>query len=121
MDKAVSIQSMFTDAPFYERFGRAGRAGFTHVEFGKWTELDLSRVREELSASGVRLYAMTGADSFALTDPAIRKEFHEYLSQSIAVAKVIGCGNLIIRSAESLERPPFPCCFQSDSRGPAER
>ncbi len=32
MDKAVSIQSMFTDAPFYERFGRAGRAGFEGVE-----------------------------------------------------------------------------------------
>ncbi len=97
MEKALSLQSMFTDVPFYERFGKARPAGFHLVELGGWTELDLSRVREELSARGLRLYAMTGADRFSLTDPAVREAFHEYLSQSIAVAKSFGCGNLIVR------------------------
>ena len=100
MEKAVSIQAMFTDLPFYERFGKARRAGFSLVEFGDWTKLDLSRVTEELAAHALGLWAITGADTFSLTDPDTRGGFLEYLSQSIAVAKSFGCRNLIIQSAD---------------------
>lgn len=115
MEKTVSLQSMFTNLPFYERFGRAKQAGFDQVELGGWTELDLSRVRKEIAASGVRLHALTGADSFDLTDPAIREEFHEYLSQSVAVAKGLGCGNLIVQSAGNADAGADPQASPADS------
>ena len=117
MKKAVSIQTMFTDLPFYERFGRARRAGFGLVEFGDWTKLDLSRVTEELAAHTLGLWAITGADKFSLTDPDIRGEFLEYLSQSIAVAKSLGCRNLIVQSADREDDDPE---FGADSTESAD-
>lgn len=100
MKKAVSIQTMFTNLPFYERFAEARKAGFDLVEFGDWTQLDLGRVAEELAANNLRLSSVMGADTFDLTDPDVGEEFLEYLSQSIAVAKSFACRNLIVQSAD---------------------
>lgn len=115
MEIAAPLQTMFTDAPFYERFGKAGRAGFTLVEIGDWTRLDLSRVTEELSRHSLRLAAMTGADAFSLIDPAAHGEFLEYLSQSLAVAKSFGCERLIVQSADRGTEPAEPPASPAES------
>lgn len=96
MKKSLSIQTMFEDRPFYERFALARSAGFDFVEFGDWTDLDFTRVTDELRANGLRLGSIAGSLEHALDDPDRREDFLEFLSQSIAVAKSFACGNLII-------------------------
>ncbi len=101
MEIAVSLHDLFTASPFYDRFAKARQAGFSLVEIGDWTKLDLSRVTEELGRHSLRLSAMTGAGRFSLTDPDACEPFLEYLSQSIAVAKSFDCRKLVIQSADS--------------------
>ncbi len=114
METAASLPVMFAPAPFYERFGMARRAGFSLVEIGGWTHLNLSRVTEELGKNSLRLAAMTGAEQYSLLDPGAREEFLEYLSQSVAVAKSFGCRNLVIQSGDRGVEPVAP------PAGPAE-
>lgn len=96
MKKSLSIQTMFADRLFYERFSLARAAGFDFVEFGDWTDLDFTRVSAELRDNGLRLASIAGSLDHPLDDPDRREDFLEFLSQSIAVAKNFGCGNLII-------------------------
>lgn len=98
MKKSLSIETMFGDAPYYERFAKARAAGFDYVELDDWTELDITRVREELTANGLTLTAMSGARNHSLADPGQREDFLEFLSQSIAVARNFGCANIVVAS-----------------------
>lgn len=114
MKKAVSIATLFTDVPFYDRFARAKAAGFDQVEIGGWTNLDLTRVADELQTNALSLAGLAGAESHALTNPEEREDFLEYLSQSIAVAKSFDCKDLILTSCEDAKTMPLDRSRQSD-------
>lgn len=98
MEKSLSLARAFNDVPLYERFALAAAAGFSHVELGVWTDLDFSRVTEELEKHGLRLSALAGADGHDLSKIDSQHGFMEYVSQSIAVAKSFGCGGLVVES-----------------------
>lgn len=107
MKKSLSIQAMFRDLPFYERFGKVREAGFDMVEFSGWTDLDLSRVTEELQKNSLQLASISGIDRHSLIDPDHREDFLEFLSQSIAVAKSFNCRNLIIETGAAGDVKPL--------------
>lgn len=96
MKKSLCIETLFLELPFYERFRAVRDAGFSSVEFGDWTELDLKKVEDLLKEYDLELSAMAGARSHSLGAPEQRDDFLEFLSQSIAVAKSFGCRNLVI-------------------------
>jgi hydroxypyruvate isomerase len=98
MKKSLSIETMFTDVPFYDRFAKVRAAGFDYIEFEGWTELVFSRVTELLNRHGLGLASISGARPHALLDPARHEDFLEFLSQTIAVAKCLSCTNIIIAS-----------------------
>lgn len=111
MKKSLSLDTVFADRPFHERFDLARNAGFDQVEFGAWTDLDISLIAEKLRANRLRLAAMAGAHGHSFAEPARREDFLEYLSQSIAVAKCFGCRNLLI---PSLGDSALPGCRVGD-------
>lgn len=98
MKKSLSIETMFTEVPFYERFALVRQAGFDAVEFGVWTQLDFTKITDALSRNQLALTAFAGDREASLILPEARGEFLEFLSQSIAVAKTFGKPNLIIHS-----------------------
>lgn len=98
MKKSLSIETMFGDVSFYDRFARVRAAGFDCVELEDWTELDITRVRRELSDHRLILTGISGARNHSLANPAHREDFLEFLSQTIAVARNFGCANIVIAS-----------------------
>ncbi|MCD8139423.1 MAG: sugar phosphate isomerase/epimerase [Planctomycetaceae bacterium] len=98
MKKSLSVETMFDDVPFYDRFAKARAAGFDWVEFSAWTSLEFSRITDALAEHHLRLASIAGAEGQSLADPDQRDEFLEFLSQSIAVAKSFDCTNLIIET-----------------------
>lgn len=96
MKKSLSIETIFREHPFYDRFRLAREAGFDYVEFGVWTELDLRRIVEMQREYLLNIASIAGDRDRSLTVPGEREEFLEYLSQSIAVARSFSCRNLVI-------------------------
>lgn len=103
MKKSLSIETMFLDYSFYDRFRLVREAGFDYVEFGVWTDLDLQRIRELQSEYLLHIAGIAGDRGHALTIPDAREDFLEYLSQSVAVARYFNCPNLIITSNADAE------------------
>ncbi len=111
MKKAISIETMFQDRDFHDRFRLAREAGFDHVEFGDWTNLDLTRVKALCRQYRLGVAGLAGAGRHALADPDQREGFLEHLSQSMAVAKDLGCPNLFLQTngladSDGRENPP---------------
>lgn len=98
MKKSLSVETMFDDVPFYDRFAMVRAAGFDWVEFSAWTSLDFTRITDALAEHRLRLASIAGAEGQSPADPNQRDEFLEFLSQSIAVAKSFNCTNLIIET-----------------------
>lgn len=101
MEKSVSLDRVFMEAPFYERFARAAAAGFSHVELGVWTELDLGRVSDEMNRHGLSLSALAGSNGHDLSCSDTQGDFMEFVSQSLAVAKSFGCKGVVLESNAS--------------------
>lgn len=96
MKKSLCLDTVFRDAPFEERFAKARDAGFACVELGDWSELDLTRAQELLTANGLELTSISGARNHSLGDPADREDFLEFLSQSVAIAKSFRCSRVVV-------------------------
>ncbi|MCD7897714.1 MAG: sugar phosphate isomerase/epimerase [Planctomycetaceae bacterium] len=103
MRKSISVQTMFVDVPLYERFGKAREVGFDFVELSDWTQLDLTRVRQELDRHRLHVSAVGGSGRESLMNPSDRDNFIEYLSQSCAVAKTFMCQNIVLDAKPSVE------------------
>ncbi len=96
MKKSLSMETMFGDVDFYERFPCAREAAETYVEFGQWTELDLTRVKEALAANQLRLASLLGGRAPDLGDAGKHNFFLENLSQTIAVGIFLSCTNVML-------------------------
>lgn len=98
MIKSLSIEKLFTDLPFYQRFAQVSRAGFGHLEFGNWPARDLERIRAEMAEHEVGVISIAGDREFNLIHPNDRHGYLEYLEQSAQVAVSLGCPHLVIHS-----------------------
>lgn len=97
MEPSLSLNHVFVNASFYERFALAADAGFSYVELGSWTDLDITRVNEELQEHQLRLTSLVGSHH-DISRNETHSDFIEHLSQSIAVAKLFDCNNIIIET-----------------------
>lgn len=111
IQKSLSLDALFAELPFYQRFDAVRAAGFDQVEIGAWTELELSTVSEKLAANRLRLSALVGANRLSFAQQAERDDFLEHLSQSIAVAKSFDCRNLILAQSGG---SGLPGCAEND-------
>lgn len=99
MIKSIFIETLFTDTDLYERFALVKELGLSHIEFGGWTHLDISRVQALQKQHGIGVSCISGVGQYSLTNPDEREGFLEHLSQSLAVAKYFSCPNLVIQAA----------------------
>lgn len=97
MEPTLSLNHVFINVPFYERFALAADAGFTYVELGSWMDLDITKVKDELQQQQLELTSLVGS-YHDLSKNNTHSDFVEHLSQSIAIAKVFNCKNIIIET-----------------------
>ncbi|MFN3548873.1 MAG: hydroxypyruvate isomerase family protein [Mesorhizobium sp.] len=98
---AANLSTMFTDAPFLERFGRAARAGFKAVECQFPYGFDPDDIAAELERNGLTmaLFNLPPGDLAAgerglASLPEARDRFRESLDPALRHALATGCRQL---------------------------
>ena len=94
---AANLSMLFTEAPFIERFGRAARAGFQHVECQFPYEAPPEAIRAELQQHGLSLILhnlpagnWAGGERGIACHPDRVEEFQRGVEQAIAYATALG-------------------------------
>lgn len=98
---AANLSTMFTDAPFLDRFGRAARAGFKAVECQFPYAFDPDDIAAELARNGLTmaLFNLPPGDLAAgerglASLPEARDRFRESLDPALRHALATGCRQL---------------------------
>ena len=91
---AVNAESWYLDTPFLERFDRAVRDGFTHVEF--WGPEGEDRTPQAIakaaSDAGLNVIQIVGgAPLLARSDAATRQQFLDMSERTVEHAALFGC------------------------------
>lgn len=98
---AANLSTLFTDAPFLERFGRAAQAGFAHVECQYPYEAEKAHIRAALDRNGLAMAlfnlppgnAERGDRGLAIF-PDRRAEFRQALVKALDYSEAVSCPNL---------------------------
>lgn len=98
MQKAICVETIFTEFPFEERLRLVKEAGFECIEFWTWQDKDVQKIRELCIANGLRIVAFSGDQAFSLVDAAEREEYVSFVAESMVVAKTLGCHTLVLHS-----------------------
>jgi len=110
MQLSFCIDMMFADMDFYEKFGAVKSCGFDTIEFWKWTNKDIDKVKKLLGDNNMRLsiFNIDSRDeklSYDLSRGIINDgRVNEYLSalrESIPVYKKIGAFAMIVLIGEN--------------------
>jgi hydroxypyruvate isomerase len=98
---SANLSMLFDDAPFLDRFARAGAAGFDAVEYLFPYDHDVTHLRRALNEHGLRqdLFNLPAGDFAAgergiAVDPARRAEFAEGVEAAARYAGALGCRKL---------------------------
>lgn len=107
LKRAINIETIFTELPFYDRFQAVKDAGFDYVEFWGWENKDLDRVNQCVKDAGLILSTFSGDGPFSMCDPTTQIEYINYITKSIEVAKKLNCHTLVIHSDALEDDPPY--------------
>ena len=112
MKYSACIDMMFPRFDFYDRFREVKRAGLSAVEFWKWSNKDLSRVKEELqknelSLSIFNLDSRNEALSYDLSrgilNAARKEELIDAFYESVEVCRSLSAHAMIVLIGETRE------------------
>ena len=96
IDFAINVEPLYPGMDLCEKIRRVSQAGFRAVEFWGWDGRDVDRIRETCDACGVSVRAFSATGGWSLCDRAHRKEYIDWVEQSIQVAKKLDCSTLIL-------------------------
>lgn len=98
LKKAANLETLYTEIPFAKRFEAARRDGFEYVEFWGWPDKNTDEIRDLAREAGIGICGFNGDADFSLIDPAHKKQYLDYLRQSLEVARKIGSLSVTIHS-----------------------
>ncbi|MEO8531601.1 MAG: TIM barrel protein [Deltaproteobacteria bacterium] len=100
---SACLEMLFVEEPdFAKRVALAKAAGFTAVEFWRWTNKDLLALKAALDAADMPVAALVAEPMIALTDPANHAAFLDGLEDTIATAQLLGAPVLIAQTGNDL-------------------
>jgi hydroxypyruvate isomerase len=95
---SANVSILFSEVPLLERFGRAGEAGFSSVEFWWPSGEDLGRVESAIKDAGVEVALfnfdagdMPAGDRGLAGDPGREQQFKENVPVALDLARALGC------------------------------
>lgn len=92
---SVCIEMYWRDLPFAERVRRVKALGYKAYEFWGWKDKDVAAMRVAQDETGLPLAAMCMEPNWSLIERANDKAVLDGFSESIKVAKTLGCSRLI--------------------------
>lgn len=98
LQKAICIETLFTEIPFEERFALVKEHGFKYVEFWTWKDKDILKIQKLCSENDLKIAGFSGDQDFSLVDPAVEKAYITFAKESIATAKRLGASFLVVHS-----------------------
>jgi hydroxypyruvate isomerase len=98
MIKSACIEMLFTEVPFEERFELAKKSGFDSIEFWSWDDKNLVQIKELCQKNKLTVSSFSGDKAFSLVDRREKKEYIDFIVQSMEAAKFLDCRNLVIHS-----------------------
>jgi hydroxypyruvate isomerase len=98
MKKSVCIELLFTEVPFEDRFGLAKESGFDYIEFWSWKEKDIQKIKELCQVYDLKIASFSGDQDFSMVDENQKEDYIAFVQESIEIAKLLDCNNLVIHS-----------------------
>ena len=98
MKKSVCIQMLFSEVPFEDRFGLAKESGFDYIEFWSWKDKDIQKIKELCRANDLKIASFSGDQDFSMIDANQKADYVAFVLESIEMAKILNCKNLVIHS-----------------------
>lgn len=102
MKYSICVDAVFKGEDFSESLEIVKRLGFQGFEFWSWWDKDVQAIAEKKAALDLEVTACC-TKFVSLVDPACRREYLDGLSESLEIAKTLGCRRLI--SQVGNERP----------------
>ena len=106
------VDMMFTEMDFYKRFVYAKKCGANAVEFWKWSNKDIGKVKEELTKNELScsIFNIDCRDeklsydlSRGILNAGRKDEFVMALKESIPIYKELNANGMIVLIGETLE------------------
>jgi len=98
MKKSICIEKFFREYDFYDRFKCVADMGIEYVEFWTWPGLDIPRIKGLLEKYNIKIASISGDKMFTPFVMEERKQYLDFLAQTIEVAKELGCKTLVLHS-----------------------
>ena len=98
MKKSVCIEMLFGEVPFEDRFGMAKESGFEYIEFWSWQDKDIQKIKERCRANDLKIASFSGDQDFSMIDANQKADYVAFVQESIEIAKILSCENLVIHS-----------------------
>lgn len=89
---------LFTEVPFDDRFSLAKESGFDYIEFWTWKDKDIQKIGERCRANNLNIASFSGDQDFSMIDPNQQADYVAFVQESIEIAKLLSCANLVIHS-----------------------
>ena len=96
MTLAFCLEMLYTNIPFTERLAEGKKDGIVAFEFWDWRDKDLSTLMEQMRILGMRVTNISGNRKHGMIDPNERDDFFNEVRETGAVAKRLGCPNLML-------------------------
>ncbi|WP_138469953.1 2-oxo-tetronate isomerase [Poseidonocella sp. HB161398] len=114
---AANLSMLFADAPFLDRFDRAGAAGFEAVEFLFPYDHSIAEVKARLDRNALRLTLINafagdwaGGERGFAARPSKTAEFDASITQAIDYATGLGCPRIHVMSGITKDEPDRAKC-----------
>ncbi len=91
---SVCIDAVLENLPLVAAMELVAKSGYSAIEFWKWWEKDLDALLTARDALGLNVAACC-TKFVSLVDPAVRQQYLDGLTQSVAAAKQLDCPVLI--------------------------
>ncbi|WP_282603925.1 2-oxo-tetronate isomerase [Paracoccus sp. PARArs4] len=114
---AANLSMLFADAPFLDRFDRAGAAGFEAVEFLFPYDHSIAEVKSRLDRNGLSLTLINafagdwaGGERGFAARPGKEAQFEASVDQAIEYATGLGCPRIHVMSGITAGEPDASAC-----------
>ena len=91
---SVCVSALFRGMPVQDGIALAKQAGYSACEFWGWWDLDAQKVQQALVEHQMKLAAMC-TRFVPLNDPERRQEYLQGLSETLEMARYLGCKTII--------------------------
>ena len=120
MKFSICAEMLFTGLPFHERVDRIREAGFSAVEFWAWKDKDLDQLQRRVDG-GMKIATFSGHRQRSLVQPADLSAYAAEVRESMATARRLGCGGLMLLTDElsadgSVDTSRYPAMSHKQKR-----